>query len=159
MSEPHPRTKYWVTDPPATFDDEEGGIIILAVFTTRSKLREYYRAVEGLPSPKRSMMQQRRFGQLRKDIMMLGWQGITIDPDPEGGDSRILRYDTGVPFADTPQNEIEEFANALLERPADAAPNVLRKKQPAGSSEPKPEITTGKPDVQDRARARIVGSD
>jgi hypothetical protein len=165
MSEPHPRKKFWVTDPPATFDDEEAGVIILMVFTSRAKLRAYYRAVEGLPTPKRSTMQQRRFGQLRKDITMLGWQGIAVDPDPEGGKSRILRYDTGVPMAvprDAIDAELEDMADALLERPAHMPPDLLRRRRRSratGPSDPKPEITTGKPDEVVDVKSKVVGSD
>jgi hypothetical protein len=93
MAEPDPRDKFWVVDPPAVYEDEENGTVLLLIFTTRGQLLHYFRNVPGLPKLERDSTMSRRYGRLKQDIKRLGWSGIVIDPNPTGGESRIIRFD------------------------------------------------------------------
>lgn len=110
MPEPKPRQKFWVTDPPATFDNEEEGVVLICVFSTRRLLKDFYDS-QGLPEEARAEPQIRRYGKLKRDCGMIGWQGIAIDPDPETGRCRIIRFDgvagVGATDAEPEPEEVE----------------------------------------------------
>ena len=90
-----PRTKFWVTDPPATYEDPDQGVIFMLVFSDRRKLLDYYRQMPGLPNVARQSPIQRRWSKLQRDVPMLGWNGINIDPDPAGGPSTLIVFKMG----------------------------------------------------------------
>jgi hypothetical protein len=92
MAEPKPREKFWVTDPPATFDDEENGTVLICVFSNRRLLKAFYES-QGIENPAERHMQIRRYRKLKTDCHRLGWNGLAIDPDPETGNCRIIRFD------------------------------------------------------------------
>ncbi len=93
MALPNPRDKFWVTDPPVTFDDEDDtGVILMCVFTTRGKLLEFYQGMEGLPEVKRGDAMIRRYQKLQRDCIMLGWHGLAIAPELETSSARIIRF-------------------------------------------------------------------
>jgi len=94
MALPLPRDKFWVTDPPAVFDDTEenpDGVILICVFSSRKTLREFYASQTG--GAEKKDMFQRRYQRLQRDCTMLQWNGLVIDPDSKTGQGRVIRFD------------------------------------------------------------------
>ena len=91
MQEPKSREKFWITDPPFIFEDEENGVVLIGVFSNRGKLKDYYNAHDLWVSDNPNLT-LRRYGRLKQDCSVLGWSGLAIDPDPESGVSRIIIF-------------------------------------------------------------------
>ncbi len=79
-----PRTKFWVTDPPAVYEDDEQGVCFMLVFTTRRLLMDHYQSLDGGKELGRRTPIQKRWARLVGYVKALRLHGINIDPDPNG---------------------------------------------------------------------------
>lgn len=95
MDQIAPRTKFWVTDPPAGYEDPEQDVVFMLVFTQRRKLLDYYQTMsesDGLDPSKfnRNTPIQKRWAQLVYYTQAMGWAGLNIDPDRNGPSTLVL---------------------------------------------------------------------
>lgn len=116
----NPHSEFWVTDPPATYETE--GVVYLLAFSDRRKLLDFYRANPDLPNITRQSPIRRPWKRLQRDVVMLGWDGVNIDPSATGGESTLVlfRLPAKEPEPDTTQAPEPEI-------PHDLASQIMRR--------------------------------
>jgi hypothetical protein len=124
-----PREKFWCTDPPALYEDPEQNIAFLLVFTTRRHLLDYYAKIEGAGKMTRNTAIQKRWARLTFYVRELGLDGINIDPDPDGGPSKLVLFNAAkqqdAPNTINTMSELEDLIRKkVVNEPLTLKPSV-----------------------------------